>query len=61
MNNYGCSLVYGHPQGVTSLRSIIELIEELVLKGGGIGLFFGCSAGDSAMATVIKVEDRSKS
>jgi len=58
MNNYGCSLIFGHPQGVTSLRSIIELIEELVLKGGGTGLFFGCSAGDSAMATVIRVEDR---
>jgi acetyl-CoA acetyltransferase len=60
MNNYGCSLVFGHPQGVTSLRSVIELIEELVTKGGGTGLFVGCSAGDSSMATVIRVEDRSR-
>lgn len=57
MNNYGCSLVFGHPQGVTSLRSVIELIEELVIKGGGYGLFTGCSAGDSSMALVLKVSD----
>lgn len=57
MNNYGCSLVWGHPQGPTGLRSVIELIEELVLRGGGRGLFHGCAAGDTAMAVVISVED----
>ncbi|HER25922.1 MAG TPA: thiolase family protein, partial [Rhodospirillales bacterium] len=55
MNNFGCSLIWGHPQGPTGLRSIIELIEELVAKGGGVGLFSGCAAGDTAMATIIKV------
>lgn len=55
MNNYGSSLVWGHPQGPTALRSIIELIEELVIKGGGYGLFTGCAAGDSAMSLIIKV------
>ena len=55
MNNYGCSLVWGHPQGPTGLRAIIELIEELVLRGGGTGLFQGCAAGDSAMAVVLEV------
>ena len=58
MNNFGCSLVWGHPQAPTSLRSVIELIEELVLRGGGYGLFTGCAAGDSAMAVVIKVSQR---
>jgi len=58
MNNYGSSLIWGHPQGPTGLRSIIELIEELVIRGGGYGLFEGCAAGDSAMAMVIKVESR---
>lgn len=58
MNNYGCSLIWGHPQGPTGVRSIIELIEELVLRGGGTGLFQGCAAGDSAMAVVISVQDR---
>lgn len=55
MNNYGCSLIWGHPQGPTGMRAIIELIEELVLKGGGWGLFQGCAAGDTAMAVVVKV------
>lgn len=54
-NNYGCSLVWGHPQGPMGTRSIIELIEELVIRGGGFGLFTGCAAGDSAMAAVIEV------
>jgi len=58
MNNYGCSLIWGHPQGPTGMRSVIELIEELVLVGGGWGLFEGCAAGDTAMAVVVKVEDR---
>lgn len=55
MNNYGSSLIWGHPQGPTAIRSIIELIEELVINGGGYGLFTGCAAGDSGMALVIKV------
>jgi acetyl-CoA acetyltransferase len=56
MNNYGCSLIYGHPQGPTGLRLIIELIEELVEKGGGYGLFDGCAAGDTGAAIVFKVD-----
>ncbi len=58
MNNYGCSLIWGHPQGPTGMRAIIELIEELALRGGGHGLFQGCAAGDSAMALVVQVSDR---
>ncbi len=57
MNNYGSSLIWGHPQGPTGMRLIIELIEELVLLGGGVGLFGGCAAGDTAAAVVIKVGD----
>jgi len=56
MNNYGCSLIWGHPQGSTGTRLIIELIEELVIKGGGYGLFDGCAAGDTAAAVVLKVD-----
>ena len=55
MNNYGCSLIWGHPQGPTGLRSVIELIEELAARGGGIGLFGGCAAGDSGMALALSV------
>ena len=55
MNNFGSSLVWGHPQGPTGMRLMIELIEELVLLGGGYGLFTGCAAGDTAAAIVLKV------
>jgi len=55
MNNYGSSIIWGHPQGPTGARLIIELIEELVIKGGGYGLFSGCAAGDTAAAVVVKV------
>lgn len=55
MNNFGSSLIWGHPQGPTGLRGMIELIEELEMKGGGIGMFQGCAAGDSAMAVLLKV------
>lgn len=58
MNNYGCSLVWGHPQAPMGTRAIIELIEELVIRGGGYGLFTGCAAGDTAMAVVIEVGDK---
>ena len=37
------------------MRAVIELIEELALRGGGYGLFTGCAAGDSAMAVVVEV------
>jgi len=55
MNNYGSSLIWGHPQGPTGMRLIIELIEELALLGGGYGLFTGCAAGDTAAAVALEV------
>ncbi len=55
MNNYGCSLVYGHPQGPTAGRIIAEMLEELVILGGGYGLWAGCAAGDTAASMVFKV------
>jgi acetyl-CoA acetyltransferase len=57
MNSYGCSLIFGHPQGPTGLRSIAELIEELRERGGGTGLFTGCAAGDTGAAVVLRVDD----
>jgi acetyl-CoA acetyltransferase len=55
-NNYGCSLIFGHPQGPTGMRLVIELIEELALLGGGYGLFTGCAAGDTGAAIVLRVD-----
>jgi acetyl-CoA acetyltransferase len=54
-NNYGSSLIYGHPQGPTAGRIIIEMVEEMVILGGGYCLFTGCAAGDTAAAVVLKV------
>jgi len=56
VNNYGSSLIFGHPQAPTGARCTMELIEELVERGGGYGLFAGCAAGDTAAALVLKVE-----
>ncbi len=56
MNNYGSSLIFGHPQAPTMLRIIIELIEELVMKGGGYGLADGCAAGDTGAALILEVK-----
>jgi acetyl-CoA acetyltransferase len=55
MNNYGCSLVYGHPQAPTAGRLIAEMLEEVVILGGGYGLWTGCAAGDTAAAIIFKV------
>ena len=56
MNPFGCSLVWGHPQGPTGLRSIAELAHALALRGGGIGLFTGCAAGDTGAALLVRVD-----
>jgi acetyl-CoA acetyltransferase len=55
MNPYGSPLIYGHPQGPTGARVMIELIEALAVAGGGVGLFTGCAAGDTAMSVVLRV------
>jgi acetyl-CoA C-acetyltransferase len=55
MNPYGCSLVYGHPQGPTGLRAIAELVQALKARGGGVGLFTGCAAGDTGAALVLRL------
>jgi len=39
----------------TAFAKIIEMIEELVILGGGYGLFTGCAAGDTGAALVVKV------
>ena len=62
MNKTGCSLVWGHPQGPTLTRLLIEGLEEAVELGGGLMLLLGCAAGDVGIAAVFEVaEGRSKS
>jgi len=55
MNNYGNSMIYGHPQGPTAGRIIIELLEEAAMLGGGYCLWAGCAAGDTGAAMVFRV------
>ncbi len=57
MNNNGCSLVYGHPQGPTLTRTLIEALEEAHDLGGGYVLLFGCAAGDVGIAAMFKVQE----
>jgi acetyl-CoA acetyltransferase len=57
MNTTGCPLVWGHPQGPTLTRVIIEALEEALALGGGYVLIFGCAAGDVGIAAILKVED----
>ncbi|MAG63232.1 MAG: thiolase family protein [Planctomycetota bacterium] len=56
VNRFGSPLIWGHPQGPMGLRVVAELIEELVERGGGLGLFSGCAGGDSAMALCLRVD-----
>jgi acetyl-CoA acetyltransferase len=55
LNKTGCPLVWGHPQGPTLTRVLIEALEEAVELGGGYVLIFGCAAGDVGIAAVLKV------
>ena len=54
-NNYGSSLIFGHPQAPTAGRLIVEGIEEVVMLGGGYLLWGGCAAGDTAAGLVLKI------
>jgi len=55
VNKTGCSLVWGHPQGPTLTRVLIEGLEEAVSLGGGNVLVFGCAAGDVGIAAIFNV------
>jgi acetyl-CoA acetyltransferase family protein len=56
INPYGCSLIYGHPQGPTGARGIVELLHALAERGGGRGLFVGCAAGDTGAALIVQLD-----
>ena len=55
INNYGSSLVFGHPNSATLGRLIVEAIEEAAVLGGGYAVVTGCAAGDNAAAIILKV------
>jgi acetyl-CoA acetyltransferase family protein len=55
IDNYGSSLIYGHPQAPTAGRIIAEMLEEMVILGGGYCLWTGCAAGDTGASMIFKV------
>ncbi len=57
VNKTGCSLIWGHPQGPTLTRMLIEALEEAVDLGGGLVLLFGCAAGDIGIAALFRVTE----
>ena len=57
MNDTGCPMIYGHPQGPTLSRVTIEALEKTVSVGGGYAIIFGCAAGDVGIAAIFKVTD----
>jgi len=61
VNKTGCSLVWGHPQGPTLTRMLIEALEEAVDLGGGLVLLFGCAAGDMGIAALFRVSEGGES
>lgn len=60
MNDTGCPMIYGHPQGPTLVRVIVEALERAVTRGGGYALIFGCAAGDVGISAIFKVTDSRK-
>lgn len=58
MNNTGCPMVYGHPQGPTLIRVLVEALENAVAKGGGYVLLYGCAAGDVGISAIFKVTEK---
>ncbi len=57
MNDTGCPMIYGHPQGPTLTRVTLEALERTVAIGGGYAMIFGCAAGDVGIAGIFKVTD----
>lgn len=57
VNRSGCSLVWGHPQGPTLTRMLIEGLEEAVDLGGGLVMVLGCAAGDVGIAALLRVSE----
>jgi acetyl-CoA acetyltransferase len=61
VNKTGCSLVWGHPQGPTLTRMLIEGLEEAVDLGGGLVILLGCAAGDVGIAALFRVTEGGES
>jgi acetyl-CoA acyltransferase len=53
-NVMGGSLAYGHPFAATGARLIVQTINELNRRGGGVGLTTACAAGGLGAAMIVE-------
>ncbi len=54
LNVLGGSLAYGHPFAATGGRMIVQVLNELRRRGGGLGLATACAAGGLGAAMVLE-------
>lgn len=54
LNVVGGSLAYGHPFGATGARIIVQTLNELKRRGGGLALTTACAAGGIGAAMVLE-------
>ncbi|MDP5134662.1 acetyl-CoA C-acyltransferase FadI [Rheinheimera baltica] len=55
-NVQGGSLAYGHPFAATGTRLIVQTLNELKRRGGGVGLTTACAAGGLGAAMIVETE-----
>ncbi|HGJ5869434.1 acetyl-CoA C-acyltransferase FadI [Arsenophonus nasoniae] len=55
-NVLGGSLAYGHPFAATGARMVIQTLNELHRRGGGLALTTACAAGGLGAAMILEVE-----
>lgn len=55
-NVQGGSLAYGHPFAATGTRLIVQTLNELKRRGGGVGLTTACAAGGLGAAMILETE-----
>jgi acetyl-CoA acyltransferase len=55
-NVNGGSLAYGHPFAATGTRLIMQTLNELNRRGGGVGLTTACAAGGLGAAMIVETE-----
>jgi len=56
LNVLGGSVSYGHPFGATGARIIVQTLNELQRRGGGLALTTACAAGGIGAAMVLEAE-----
>lgn len=55
VNVNGGAIAYGHPIGMSGVRLVITLVEELHRRGGGLGAAALCGGGGQGDAALVKV------